>query len=68
MDQGASILLTWVINFIKWNTGYSKFGEGAKKEQLAQEALSSQGVLNQIDASITNNDEFQSHHEGAKDK
>ena len=22
IDQGASILLTWVINFIKWNSGY----------------------------------------------
>ena len=25
IDQGASILLTWVINFIKWHSGCSKF-------------------------------------------
>ena len=25
IDQGASILLTWVINFVKWNTGFVKY-------------------------------------------
>jgi hypothetical protein len=25
INEGASILLTWVINFIKWNAGYSRF-------------------------------------------
>ena len=25
IDQGASILLTWVINFIKWHTGCVKY-------------------------------------------
>jgi hypoxanthine-guanine phosphoribosyltransferase len=25
IDQGASILLTWVINFIKWNSGSTKY-------------------------------------------
>jgi len=38
IDQGASILLTWVINFIKWNTGYNKFGEEAKLKQMEEQA------------------------------
>lgn len=25
IDQGASILLTWIINFVKWNSGFKKF-------------------------------------------
>lgn len=25
IDKGASILLTWVINFVKWNTGCTKY-------------------------------------------
>jgi hypothetical protein len=25
IDKGASILLTWVINFVKWNTGCVKY-------------------------------------------
>lgn len=31
IDQGASILLTWVINFIKWNTGCTKYMFGGNK-------------------------------------
>ena len=67
VDQGASILLTWVINFIKWNTGYSRFGDG-KKEIPVAEGVSSNGILAKMDQSITNNDEFASHHEPPKEK
>ena len=62
VDQGASILLTWVINFLKWSTGHGKFGPDANKNAGAAEGLSSNGLLNKMDQSITNNDEFLSHH------
>lgn len=62
IDQGASILLTWVINFLKWNTGYNKFGEGGDRAKERGEGMSSNGgLLNKIGDSVTNNDDFQSH-------
>jgi hypothetical protein len=58
IDQGASILLTWVINFIKWNTGCTKYTFGNKN---AEGASVHGGMLEQLEGSITNNDDFKSH-------
>jgi len=66
IDQGASILLTWVINFIKWHTGCIKYNfRDANQGNLGgTEALSNQGgLLANMDGSITNNDDFMSHHQ-----
>lgn len=66
IDQGASILLTWVINFIKWHTGCIKYNFQSQGQATLPgvEALSNQGgLLGNMDASITNNDDFLSHHQ-----
>ena len=47
IDQGASILLTWVINFIKWHSGCSKFQVNKGEEGILR--------VNE-DGSITNED------------
>mmetsp|Transcript_11086 Transcript_11086/g.16868 ORF Transcript_11086/g.16868 Transcript_11086/m.16868 type:complete len:130 (-) Transcript_11086:995-1384(-) len=57
VDQGASILLTWIINFVKWHTGYQKYS-------FSQQTDPAKGILAKMDGSITNNDEFLSHQPG----
>ena len=37
VDQGASILLTWVINFIKWSYGNNKFTYDEKPQRIGNE-------------------------------
>jgi hypothetical protein len=59
IDQGASILLTWVINFIKWNTGCTKYSFGNNKNAPGASVVG--GMLEHLDGSITNNDDFKSH-------
>lgn len=51
IDQGASILLTWVINFIKWNSGFRKYPMG---HYLADGASAAGGLLRDIDGNISN--------------
>lgn len=51
IDQGASILLTWVINFIKWNSGFRKYPIG---HYMADGASAAGGLLREIDGNISN--------------
>lgn len=58
VDQGASILLTWVINFVKWNSGSKKYPYG---NILGQGASNVGGLLPGLDGSISNNQDQYSH-------
>lgn len=48
IDQGASILLTWIINFVKWNSGYKKFNYTENPPDASQFG----GVMPEIDGSM----------------
>lgn len=66
IDQGASILLTWLINFIKWHTGCVKYNFKTNGQQALPgvDQLSNQGgMLGNMDGSMTNNDDFMSYHD-----
>lgn len=66
IDQGASILLTWLINFIKWHTGCVKYSFKTNGQQPLPgvDQLSNQGgMLANMDGSMTNNDDFMSYHD-----
>ena len=53
VDKGASILLTWVINLLKWHTGVLKYNF---------QANSTGDLLPHMESSIGDNAEFASHH------
>jgi hypothetical protein len=53
IDQGASILLTWVINFIKWNSGCKKF---PYSNPLGEGASQVGGLIREMDGSLGEKD------------
>ena len=57
VDKGASILLTWVINFVKWHTGLTKYN-----------FMPGQGdILNELDDQPDEDVGVDSHHQRVED-
>ena len=58
MSEGATILLTWIINLIKWNAGHTKY-----KFMYPPENQSPQKILNNA-LVPENGEDFDQRHDG----